>query len=69
MEQQAGNLAQAVAIFKLKQQAGRPAAAERSAPDGARNVVRLPAAAPHSEAKPTAKVAKAAGGEGDWKEF
>jgi len=35
MEEQAGNLAQAVGVFKLSQ-------AERRGPDRARNVARLP---------------------------
>jgi len=71
MEEQAGNLASAVAIFKLAQQAGHTAAAVRPAavkPAGL-PAPRKPATIhqhPAAGAKP--KTGKASGGE-DWTEF
>ncbi|MBL0124637.1 MAG: hypothetical protein IPP88_18550 [Betaproteobacteria bacterium] len=71
MEEQAGNLSQAVSIFKLTQQAGRPAMAKVSAPAKVANLSnhRKPAQlAHHAAAKP--KAAKAAGGgDSEWNEF
>ena len=71
MEEQAGNLSQAVSIFKLTQQAGRPAMAKVSAPAKVANLSnhRKPAQlAHHAPAKP--KAAKAAGGgDSEWNEF
>ncbi|MBL0124639.1 MAG: hypothetical protein IPP88_18560 [Betaproteobacteria bacterium] len=69
MEEQAGNLSQAVSIFKLTQQAGRPAM-EKPAPAKVANLSnhRKPAQlAHHAAAKPQA--AKAAGGDSEWNEF
>ncbi|MGP1679548.1 MAG: methyl-accepting chemotaxis protein, partial [Burkholderiales bacterium] len=84
MQEQAGNLAQAVAVFNLGQAAGaaagrsvelfekreRPAqpAAERRGPDRAPNVARLPGRP--AQTQPVAKKAAAAGGaEDQWEEF
>jgi methyl-accepting chemotaxis protein len=70
MEEQAGNLSNAVAIFKLNQQAGRPAMAKVSAPAKVANLSnhRKPApAAHHAPAK--ARSVKAAGGDSEWNEF
>jgi methyl-accepting chemotaxis protein len=82
MEEQAGNLATAVAIFKLSGQSGQVAGkapaqsgGERRAPDRAKNVARLPGPAakdkPKDKAmdKAKAKAVKVAGGEDEWKEF
>jgi methyl-accepting chemotaxis protein len=64
MEEQAGNLAAAVAIFRLEQQAGRAAAMPVSARQAGLPAPRKPAANASSMAKP----AKAAGGD-EWTEF
>jgi hypothetical protein len=64
MEEQAGNLAAAVAIFRLEQQAGRAAAMPVSARQARLPAPRKPAANASSMAKP----AKAAGGD-EWTEF
>ena len=66
MEEQAGNLAQAVAIFKLAQQGRQATALPTTKPSG------LPAARKLTAAKPSAakaKSVKASGGDGDWAEF
>jgi methyl-accepting chemotaxis protein len=70
MEEQAGNLTQAVGLFKLNQQAGRSVVAKPAAKPAAG----LPAPAKkvatvtqHPSAKP--KAAKAAGGGDEWTEF
>jgi len=67
MEEQAGNLAQAVAIFKLTQQAGHTAAARPAglpAPRKPATIHQHPSAAATAKPKP----AKASGGE-EWTEF
>ena len=48
MEEQAGNLARAVAMFRLTQQTGLPPVTERRAPDRAKNVTRLPGSIPQA---------------------
>ncbi len=83
MEEQAGNLSQAVSIFKLSQQAGRPLLAKPvatkpaglAAPRKAATVTPHPAAhaaargnGQHPVSKPRAAKA-AGGGDGDWTEF
>ena len=68
LEEQAGNLAQAVAIFKLAQQARREVAARPAAarPAGL-PAPRKPAANSHSASK--SKPVKASGGGEEWTEF
>jgi methyl-accepting chemotaxis protein len=74
MEEQAGNLAQAVAIFKLSGQAedvagSRPLAARPAAKQAALPAPRKPATI-HQHPATKSKAAKAAGGGGeDWTEF
>jgi methyl-accepting chemotaxis protein len=71
MEEQAGNLAQAVSIFKMSQQAGRAAVSRPAAskPAGLPAPRKAATVTQHPAAKP--KAAKAAGGGGgdDWTEF
>jgi methyl-accepting chemotaxis protein len=68
MEEQAGNLSSAVAIFRLTQEAGRPAMTRAATPAKVSNLSnhRKPAAH-HAAAKP--KTVKAAGGDSEWSEF
>ena len=68
MEEQAGNLATAVSIFKMTQQAGRATASKpATAKPAALSAPRKPATiTQHSSSKP--KAAKVSGGE-DWTEF
>jgi methyl-accepting chemotaxis protein len=69
MEEQAGNLAQAVSIFKMSGQAGRAVSARPAARPASLPAPRKPATVTqHPSVK--AKPAKAAGGGGDdWTEF
>ena len=67
-EEQAGNLATAVSVFKLTQQAGHAVAARPAAKHAALPAPRKPATIhQHPTVKP--KTAKAAGGGEDWTEF
>ncbi|MBL0124643.1 MAG: HAMP domain-containing protein [Betaproteobacteria bacterium] len=70
MEEQAGNLSQAVSIFKLTQQAGRPAMVKPAAAKVANlSNHRKPAQlAHHAPAKPKS-VKAAGGGDTEWNEF
>ncbi len=82
LEEQAQMLSQAVSVFKVTESAGSgggqwDGSAERRGPDRAKNVARLPKAAPSkkagkSAAKPAAKVSRVVGGddaEGEWEDF
>jgi len=68
MEEQAGNLASAVAIFRLEQQAGHARAAKPAANNGAATAAVAPAkAVPRPVSR--AKNSKASGGADEWTEF
>jgi methyl-accepting chemotaxis protein len=80
LEEQAQVLSQAVSAFKVTEPAGGArrdsqwdGRVERRGPDRAKNVARLPKAAPAKKAaKPAAKVSKVVGGadaEGEWEDF
>jgi methyl-accepting chemotaxis protein len=86
LEEQAQMLSQAVSVFKVMGSAGSgggqrdqewDGSAERRGPDRAKNVARLPKAAPaktvaKSAAKPAAKASRVVGGadaEGEWEDF
>jgi methyl-accepting chemotaxis protein len=72
LEEQAGNLAQAVAIFKLARQPGQAATATRPAAHPAGLPAPRPAAVTHHPAARAAnasKAAKASGGVDEWTEF
>jgi hypothetical protein len=73
-------LSQAVSAFKVSETAGGgrwDGTAERRGPDRAKNVARLPKAAPAKKAakaiaKPAGKVSRVVGGadaEGEWEDF
>jgi uncharacterized phage infection (PIP) family protein YhgE len=76
LEEQAQVLSQAVSIFKVRDTAGGgqwDGRVERRGPGRAKNVARLPKAAPaKAVTKPAAKASKVVGGadaEGEWEEF
>jgi methyl-accepting chemotaxis protein len=70
MEEQAGNLAQAVSIFKLTQQAGRTVSARPAAARPASLPAPRKPATIHQHPATKSKAAKASGGGGDdWTEF
>jgi len=72
MEDQAGNLKQAVSIFKVEAGTSDWDGSERRGPDRAANVQRMSSAKPAQAAKaaiPKSALPKAAGGEDTWEEF
>jgi methyl-accepting chemotaxis protein len=69
LEEQAGNLAQSVSIFKLAQQAGRAAAARPAAAKSAGLPAPRRAATLTQAPASKAKVSKAVGGGEEWAEF
>jgi methyl-accepting chemotaxis protein len=82
LEEQAHVLSQAVSVFQVNEVAdagrgGGGAQADRRGPDRAKNVARLPKAAPSKKAakpaaKPVARASKVVGGadaEGEWEDF